>query len=123
VHALDLQPERMINEDFSRVEAVFANGNTWTLNEIKKNETENHPPLTAYKLLASNLFETPQGIQALNMEIQWKSGETETGYRKRVYFKVPGGTMLVGLVISSDQKEVAMPQFDQIVSSITLFTP
>lgn len=121
--ALDLRPEHMPKGEISRVEAVFGEGNTWTLEEIKKNETENHPPLTAYKLLSSKLFELPQGIEALNVEIQWQSGETETGYRKSVFFKVPGGNMAVNLIISLDRKELAMPEFDQIISSITLFTP
>lgn len=124
VHALDIRPEHMANDDIPLVVVVFVEGDTKTLDEIKKIEIEDHPPLTAYKLLSSNSFETSQGIQALSTEIQWQSAEeNRLGYRKRVIFKVPGGSMGIDLLIFEDEKEIMRPEFEQLINTVVLFTP
>jgi hypothetical protein len=78
-------------------------------------------------LLSSKLFEASQGIQALSLEIQWKytdsAGKSATGFRKRVVFDIPSGIMAVDLLIVFDKKDLLMPEFDQVLNSITLFTP
>ena len=61
------------------------------------------------------------------MEIRAKSsnGASETGYayRRRIIFKVPGGSMALDLNIVMDKKDLTMPDFDQLINSIILFTP
>jgi hypothetical protein len=125
--ALDIRPDHMSNDDVPQIEVVFNEGDTRTLNQIKTNEIKTHPPLTGYKLLASNFFETSQGMQALSIEIQWKytgyAGGSATGYRRRIVFEVPSGRMAMDLLIVMDKKDLMMPEFDQVLNSITLFTP
>ena len=125
VHALDIRPEHMANDDIPLVVVVFGEGNTKTLDELeKKIEIESPPPLTDYKLLASNFFETSQGIQALSIETQWQSTEkNRLGYCKRVMFKAPGGGVGIDLLIFLDEKELMMPEFEQLINNIVLFTP
>lgn len=124
VHALDIRPEHMANDDIPLVVVVFGEGDKETLDEIKKNEVENHPPLTGYKLLSSNFFETSQGIQALSTEIQWQTTqENRLGYRKRVIFKAPGGSTGIDLLIFEDEKELMLPEFEQLIHNIVLFSP
>ena len=125
--ALDIRPDLMSDEDVPQMEVVFNQGDTRTLNQVKKAEIETPPPLTGYKLLSSKLFEASQGIQALNLEIQWNytdsTGKLATGYRKRVVFDIPTGIMAVDLIILNDKKDLLMPEFDQVLNSIILFTP
>jgi hypothetical protein len=123
LHALDLRPEHMTNGDIPRVVAVFAEGDTRTLEELKQGETENQLPLRGYKWLSSNSFETSQALQAVSIESQWETNAEKPGYRRRVIFKVPGGTMALDLLIYLDQKELMMPEFDQLINNMVLFTP
>ena len=124
VHALDIRPEHMANDDIPLVVVIFVEGDTKTLAEIEKKEIENPPPLTGYKLLSSNFFETSQGIQALSIETQWQTTEkNRLGYGKRVIFKAPGGTMGIDLLIFGDEKELMTPEFEQLINSMVLFTP
>ncbi len=125
--ALDTRPDHIIYNDITTVDVVFHQGDRRTLKQLKADEIKNHPPLKKYKLLSAQFFETSQGLESLNMEIQWKTGngasQTGMGYRRRVIFKVPAGSMAVDLNILFDKKELTMPDFDQLINSITLFTP
>jgi hypothetical protein len=125
--ALDIRPDHLSDGHVPQMEVVFGQGETRTLNEIKKDEIEDHLPLTGYKLLSSIFFETSQGMQALNLEIRWKytgaDGAPATGYRRRVIFKVPSGAMALDLLSVLDKKDLLMPEFDQVLNSITFFTP
>lgn len=125
--AFDIRPDHMTNTNVPQIEVVFNEGDTRTLKQVKSDEIKTHPPLKGYKLLASNFFETSQGMQALSLEIQWKYtnsvGETTRGYRRRVVFQAPGGNMALDLLIALNKKDLMMPEYDQVLNSITFFTP
>ena len=124
VHALDIRPEHMANDDIPLVVIMFVEGDTKTLDEIKKIEIEAPPPLRGYTLLSSSFFQTSQGIEAMGTESQWQSTEVDRlGYRKRVVFKVPSGTMGIDLLIFEDGKELMLPEFEQLINNVVLFTP
>jgi hypothetical protein len=125
--AFDIRPDRISSNDVPEIGVVFGDEDTRTLNEIQADQKQNPPPLTGYKLLSSKFSETSQGIQTLNEEIQWNytnaAGQPTTGYRKRVFLAAPAGIVAIDLLIIFDKKDLMMPEFDQILNSITLFTP
>jgi hypothetical protein len=125
--AFDIRPDRLLYNDITRVSVVFDQGNVKTLKELRRDEINNHPPYKGYKVLSSQTFTTAQGLEALNVEIRAKSsnGASVTGwtYRRRVMFNVPGGSMAMDLIIVMDKKDLTMPDFDQVLSSIVLITP
>jgi hypothetical protein len=127
VSAFDIRPDHIVSDNVSNIDVIFSNGDTNTLNAIKANEINNPPPLRKYKLLSWGFFETSQGIQALNLEIQWEylnsAKEAFTGYRRKVVFKVPAGGVTVDLLLSLDKKELTMPEFDEIIDNIVLIRP
>lgn len=125
--ALDIRPDRLLYNDLTRVELVFAEGDRRTLKELRASEIKNRPPYRGYKLLSSQTFITAQGLEALNMETRAKTsnGASVTGfaYHRRILFGVPGGTMALDLYIVMDKKDLTMPDFDQVLNSIVLITP
>jgi hypothetical protein len=127
VSAFDIRLDHIVSDNVSNIDVIFSEGDTNTLSAIKANEINNPPPLRKYKLLSWGFFETSQGIQALNLEIQWEylnsARETFTGYRRRVVFKVPAGGVTVDLLLSLDKKELTMPEFDEMINNILLITP
>lgn len=127
VTALDIRPDHMSNENILQIEVVFNEGDTRTLKQVKSDETKSHPPLVGYKLLSSQFFQTSQGMQALNMEIQWKytndADASTRGYRRRVIFEVPSGIMALDLLTTLDKKDLVMPEYDQVLNNVTLTTP
>lgn len=127
VSAFDIRPDHILNDNVSNIDVSFSEGDTSTLNAIKANEINHPPPFRKYKLLSWGFFETSQGIQALNLEIQWEylnpAKEAFTGYRRRVVFKVPSGDVTVDLLLSLDKKDLTMPEFDELIDNIVLITP
>jgi hypothetical protein len=125
--ALDTRPDRFLYNDLTQVYLSFDEGDTRTLKQIRTSELKNHPPYRGYKVLSSQTFTTAQGLEALNMEIQAKSSNgasvTGLGYRRRIIFKVPGGSMALDLHIVMDKKDLTMPDFDQLINSVILMTP
>ena len=60
----------------------------------------------------------------MRTESQWQSTEEDRlGYRNRVVFKVPGGTMGIDLLIFEDGKVLMLPEFEQLINNIVLLTP
>jgi hypothetical protein len=104
VSAFDIRPDHIINDNVSNIDVSFREGDTSSLSAIKANEINYPPPYKRYKLLSWGFFNTSQGIEALNTEIQWEytnaSKEVLTAYRRRVIFKVPSGDVTVDLLIS-----------------------
>ena len=127
VSAFDIRPDHILHDNVSNIDVSFRQGDTNSLSAIKANEINHPPPLRKYKLLSWGFFETAQGIEALNMEIQWEytnsAKEALSGYRRRVIFKVPSGGVTVDLLLSLDKKDLTMPEFDELIDHIRLITP
>ncbi len=127
MHAFDVRSDHIINNDVTQVDVVFIQGDERTLKKLRSDELNDPPRLKGYKVLKSNFFDLPQGIQALNIEIQWKSSngasQTGLGSRRRVIFKAPGGAIAVDLNVLMDKKDLSMLDYEQLLNSIALFTP
>ena len=125
--AVDIRVEHILYEHVPTLDVIFAQGDVRTLNEVRIDETEKSRPLANYKLLSSNFQKTPNDIETVIIEFQWESATSDNqhylSYSKRVLFKVPTGTVSIDLHIPLEQKISLGLEFDQIVSSMTLFTP
>ncbi len=127
VNALDIRPEYIIYDNVTQVEVVFEQNDTRSLKEVKADETKGQSLYKDYKLLSSNLFDAPQGMQALNIEAQWasanKASQTGKSYSRRVIYKVSTGIIAVDLFTLLDKKDLTTPDFEQTLNSITFFNP
>ncbi|HET9910680.1 MAG TPA: hypothetical protein VFQ13_02260, partial [Anaerolineales bacterium] len=125
VHALDMRSDHIINNDITRVDVVFSQNDIRTLKEVQADEKKNHPRYKSYKLLTSKIFDTPQGIQALNIEAQWatSNGASQTGlsYHRRVLYKVSTGVIAIDLYTLLDKKDLTTPDLEQVINNITFF--
>ncbi len=127
MNALDIRPEYIIYDNVTQVEVVFEQNDTRSLKEVKADETKGQSLYKDYKLLSSNLFDAPQGMQALNIEAQWasanKASQTGKSYSRRVIYKVSTGIIAVDLFTLLDKKDLTTPDFEQTLNSITFFNP
>jgi hypothetical protein len=126
VTAYHMHPEHVLYDNLPKINVVFAQNDTRTLRQVEYDERTAKSPLSGYKFLSSEFQETSEGLQILVIQHQWKSSDASRSYTslyKEVLFKVPTGTVAIDLFIPSDEKEILLPEYDQIVDSITLFTP
>ena len=125
--AVDIRPEHILYENAPTIDVVFAQGDTRTLNEVRNDQAEKRLPLSKYKLLSSDVQKISEGFEAAIIEYQWESATSANqlymSYSRRVMFKVPSGSMSIDLHIPLDQRDTVGLEFDQILSSITLFAP
>lgn len=124
---LDIRSDHILFNDVTMVDVVFDEGSTKTLKQHRTTEINNHPRVKKYKLLNSDFFVTSGGLDALNLESQWATSNgasvTGLGYMRRVVFKVPGGSMALDLDTVLDKKDLAMPDYDQILNSVVINIP
>jgi hypothetical protein len=127
VNGLDVRSDYIIYNNVTQVDVVFVQDDIRTLKEVKADETKNHPRYKNYKLLSSNFFDAPQGVQALNMEAQWKSAneasQTGMSYQRRVIYKVSTGIIAIDLFTLLDKKDLTTPDFEQLISGIVFLAP
>lgn len=77
----------------------------------------------AYQLLSSQYLDTESGIRMLIREEQWTSTTKEKIYGKRIFFLLPAGILNIDFETALDSKDAMMPEFDQVINSITLLNP
>jgi hypothetical protein len=126
VTAYDIHPEHILYDNLPKINVVFIQDDKRTLKEVEVDERKRVSPLAEHKFLPSDFQETPGGLQSLVIQHQWKSSNTHREYMslyKGILFKVPAGTVALDLFIPFDQQDVIWPEYDQIIGSITLFTP
>lgn len=124
VVALDLRPDRMPNGIMTALNLIYLPGDTTSLKEWEQVRKSRGRPCVGYKFIASNLVQTANGTQVLIVEERC-SAESNKGtiYERAVYFTLPTGTMHLDLETNLDYKDSALAEFDQVVNSISPFTP
>lgn len=126
VTAYDLYPEHVLYDNLPKIHVVFVQADPRTLKQVERDERKAKSPLAQRKFLPSAYQKTPDGLEFLIMQYQWKSSNANISYTslyQGVFFKLPTGTVAIDLFIPAELKETLQPEFDQIVDSITLFTP
>jgi hypothetical protein len=126
VTAYDMHPEHVLYDNLPKINIVFVQDDPRTLKQVERDERKAKSPLAQRKFLPSAYQKTPEGLEFLIMQYQWKSSNANMSYTslyKGVLFKVSTGTVALDLFIPAELKETLQPEFDQIVNSITFFTP
>ncbi|HSB01062.1 MAG TPA: hypothetical protein VLE49_10460, partial [Anaerolineales bacterium] len=66
---------------------------------------------------------TNNGIQVLVTEESCGASGEQAIYYRDTFFRLPSGMMHLDFETGFDNKDVALPEFDQVMNSITLLTP
>jgi len=106
---------------------VFLQSDTRTLNEWAEDQTQPEDQVK-FKLLSSGFGQTAGGIETFVLEERWEAISAGTDemfleYHKRVWFKVPTGTIHIDLNTPLDFETVVSPEFDSLVDNIVLLNP
>ena len=125
--ALDVRPGHILNGAITNISLVFLQSDTRTLNEWAEDQTQPEDQVK-FKLLSSGFGQTAGGIETFVLEEQWEAISAGTDemfleYHKRVWFKVPTGTIHIDLNTPLDFETVVSPGFDGLVDNIVLLNP
>lgn len=122
VEAIDIRPEHLSGGFISVMDVVFQSGDLRTLEKWAEAERNKKSPLQGHKFLSSKFQETADGTRVLVIEESWPNGD-DTIYYRGVFFSLSTGTIVLDFFTSLDFKDTVIPEFEQVVNSLTVITP
>jgi hypothetical protein len=76
-----------------------------------------------YILHSSGYQEIPAGVRALVRDEQWNSTSSEKIYSRTIAFSIPAGILTIDFETALDSKDTLLPEFIQVIDSMTLLSP
>ncbi|HEY3473867.1 MAG TPA: hypothetical protein VGK56_04610 [Anaerolineales bacterium] len=122
LEAIDIRPGHIQDGIISDINVVFEEGDVRTLEEWEKAERNRKSPWADYKFISSSYRETENGTRVLVIEHSWSAGE-ETIYYRGVFFPLSSGTLVLDFYSNFDFRDTVLPDFEQVVNSVTLLDP
>jgi len=125
VNAYDTEATHLFYGTFPKINVVFHQGDTRTLNQVEADEKKiiENSAKSGHKFLSSSFQETSGGLQILVFQSEWKAQSYDTTHYTGTFFQVPTGLVFIDFYIPSDHQAAVESERAQIVESIALFTP
>lgn len=121
--AIDTRPGHIVNGLISDISVIFQEGDTRALEEWRRVESQQKSPYAGFKYISSTYQETADGTRVLVIERSWDWTSSGSVYYRGIFFSLPTGTVVLDLQTSMDFKETVLPDFEQVMNSLTLLTP
>lgn len=120
--AIDIRPGHVINGAVSYINVVFDPDDFRSLEELAETEKKDTKPFVNFEFISSDIRQIANGMRVLVIEQRWDASP-EVVYYRGVFFRVPSGALLLAFFTTLSLKETVLPEFDQIVNSVTLINP
>lgn len=121
--AIDTRPGHIVNGLISDISVIFQEGDTRTLEEWRRVESRQKSPYAGFKYISSTYQETADGTRVLAIERSWDWTSGGSVYYRGVFFSLPTGTVVLDFQTNMDFRETVLPDFEQVVNSLTLLAP
>jgi len=120
--AIDIRPGHIVGDLPTAMDVLFEKDNR-TLAEWLQAERTHQSPFKGFKILSYKYQEMADGTRVLVFEESWDGTPTEKVYLKRIFFSVPAGAVILDLETNISFKDTVLPDFEQVVNSLTLLNP
>ena len=121
--ALDLQPGQIDAGLVTVITVILQPEDGRTLEDWAKTKSARASIMEGYQFISSQYTETASGTRVLTREEQWDSTTAGKRYSRRIFFALPTGILAVDLETNFDSKDTVLPEFEQIVNSLTFLQP
>ncbi len=105
------------------IDVDFESGDVRSLEEWEKAERNRSHPFAKFKFLSAKYPQINNGTRVLVIEQSWAYDQVRTQYYRGVFFSLPSGTMVLDFFVDAEQKDAILPEFDQVVNSVTPLSP
>lgn len=124
--AFNTGDEYTFDGEGSSIAIQFFENDTRMLGEVVVDEVQ-PKPFEEYEFISSEYQVRADRLELFALEENWQvTSSTEqavTLYHKRVIFKVSSGTVSIELFVPSEIKDDVLPEFDQMIEQLSVFTP
>ena len=94
-------------------------GEQWAQAERNKRQ-----PFSGFKFISSSYPKTADGTRVLLIEESWDAERKKgTIYYRGIFFSLPTGTIVLDFYSNLTLKDTVLPDFEQVVNSLTLLNP
>lgn len=122
--AIDIRPGHIPDGILTNFNVIFEAGDVRSLEKWQQAERNRKPPLADYRFLSSSYPTIDNGTRVLVIEASWKaSADKGIIYYRGVFFSLPTGTVVLDLYSNKNFKDTVLPDFEQVVNSVTLLKP
>jgi hypothetical protein len=122
--AIDIRPDHIPDGIISDISVIFDSEKVWSLEKWRQEEWNRKRPFTDYRVLSSNYATTQSDIKILVSEQTWTAvGGKATVYYRAAFFSLPTGTFVLTMVTNKNFKDTILPEFEQVLNSVTILNP
>ena len=121
--AIDVRPDHVVNGIISDISVIFEADDFRSLEEWAQAEQKRVSPFEGFKFISSEFQQTADGTRVLVIEQSWNWSPNETVYYRGIFFSLPSGTVVLDFQTNLDFKDTVLPDFEQVVNSLTLLNP
>jgi hypothetical protein len=120
---LDMQPEHIDAKLVTVITVILQAEDGRTLEDWAKTQSARASTMEGYQFISSQFAETSSGERVLVREEKWDSATIGKRFSRRIFFALPAGILAVDLETDFESKDTAIPEFEQIVNSLTFLNP
>lgn len=122
--AIDIRPDHIPDGVISNITVIHDSQKLWTLEKWRQEEWNRKRPYTNYRFLSSSYLTTQDGTRILITEQSWNaSGGKATIYYRAAFWSLPTGTFVLIIYTNKDFKDTVLPEFEQVINSVSQLTP
>jgi len=122
--AIDIRPGHLPDGIITNINVIFEAGDVRSLEKWSQAERNRKSPYAKYKFISSSYPQTKDGTRVLMIEERWAAaGNAGAIYYRGVFFSLPSGTIVLDFYTNLNFKDTVLPDFDQVVNSLTLLNP
>ena len=120
--AIDIRDGHIPNGIITVINVVFQENDKRSLENWYKAESARKKPFVGYKFITASYPYLDDGTRVLQIEEKW-NGEKGIIYYRGIFFSMPSGTLVLDFYTDMDFKDTVLPDFEQVISGLTLLNP
>jgi hypothetical protein len=121
--AIDIREGHIPDGVITVINVIFQEGDKRTLEQWAKAEISKKQPFAHFKWILTSYPRTADGTRVLQIEESWDAEQKARIYYRGIFFSLPSGTVVLDFYTNNEFKDTVLPDFDQVVNSLTLLNP
>ena len=121
--ATDIRDGHTSDGILSNIQVIFEPGDLRSLEKWEQAERDRHHPFANFKFISASYPQTTNGTRVLVIEQSWSAGKIHTVYYRGVFLSLQSGTIVLDFYANNNFKDTVLPDFEQVVNSLTLLNP
>jgi len=117
--AIDIRPGHIPDGIISNINVVFQPGDVRSLEDWERAERDRYHPTADFKFISASYPQLANGTRILIIEQSWAAVGGKKYYRG-VFFSLSTGTVVLDFYTNNNFKDTVLPEFDQVINSLTL---